>query len=257
MTGKNDPVSDKKKVKMTMKSLSDELDVLKEQMKGFESLKIEFKELQDEVKLLRSQEENTRIQKNQIECKDCGKCFTSKAVLKKHLVQVHPKVVDCKLCDQSFSYNHELEVHVKCHGVKNEFKCEVCNKEFYLEWRFKKHVTVHSDQTKPCKYNSRKMPCPFDIIGCKFKHESNLTESSMSPETNVEIIEDHDEMNVNYDVDLTFEEANPNDVNIENLEEGRNDEIQDDQIKCPLCEYTFLDQEEVSYHMKADHFQWL
>ena len=104
---------------MTVRSLSEELNVMKEQMKEFESLKIKFKMLETEVKLLRSQEEGTEIPKNKIECKDCGKSFASKTVLKKHVAQVHPKVVECKHCDQTFSYNHELEVHVKEHGVEN------------------------------------------------------------------------------------------------------------------------------------------
>ena len=118
-------------------------------------------------------------------------------------------------------------------------------------------MAVHSDQTKPCKYYSRNMPCPFDIIGCKFKHGSEHTESSKSPETSVEHTEHLDEMNTNDDVNPTIEEAPSRDRNIENQDESQNDENDDDQIKCPLCECTFLDQEEVSYHMKADHFQWL
>ena len=244
-------------MKMTVRSLSEELNVMKEQMKEFESLKIKFKVLETEVKLLRGQEEGTKMPKNKIECKDCGKSFASKTVLKKHVAQVHPKVVECKHCDQTFSYNHELEVHVKEHGVENEFKCEVCNKEFYLEWRLKKHMAVHSHQTKLCKYFSRKMPCPFDIIACKFKHESKPTESRKSTETNVENTEHLDEVNMSDEINPTIQEAPPRDMNIENQDESQNYEIDDDQIKCPLCECTFQNQEEVSYHMKADHFQWM
>ena len=96
--------------------------------------------------------------------------------------------------------------------MENEFKCEVCNKEFYLEWQLKKHMAGHSDQTKICKYYSRKMPCPFDIIGCKFKHESKPTESN-NPETNVDNTEHLDEVNANDDVNPTIEEAPPRDMN--------------------------------------------
>ena len=167
---------------------------------------------------------------------------------------VHPKVVNCKHCDLTFSYNNELEVHVKEHDVENEFSCEICDKEFYLEWRLKKHMAVHSVQTKPCKYYSRNLPCPFDIIGCKFKHASKDTESSKSPDTSVEDPENLDEGKTNENVS---EEAPYRNMENENPDESRIEEIVGDQIKCPLCECTFIDQEEVSYHMKADHFQWV
>ena len=244
-------------MKMTVKSLSEEFNVMKEQLKEFESLKIKFSKLETEVKLLRSQEKDIEITRNKMECKECGKSFPSKTGLKMHALQVHLKVVDCKLCDQTFSYNHELEVHVKEHAVENEFKCEVCEKEFYLEWRLMKHMSVHSDQTKPCKYDSRNMPCPFDIIGCKFKHASKDSESSKSAETSVEQKEHLDEVKTNDDVNPTGEEATSSDMDSKIQEEGQNDYFEDDQIKCPLCECTFLDQDEVTYHMKADHFQWI
>jgi hypothetical protein len=141
--------------------------------------------------------------------------------------------------------------------VENEFKCEVCDKEFYLEWRLIKHMSVHSDRTKPCKYDSRNMPCPFDIIGCKFKHAFKDSESSKSAETSVEQKEQLDEVKTNDDVNPTGEEATSSDMDSKIQEEGQNDYFEDDQIKCPLCECTFLDQDEVTYHMKADHFQWI
>jgi hypothetical protein len=189
-----------------------------------------------------------------MECKECGDSFSSKTVLKMHALQIHPKVVDCKLCNQTFSYNHELEVHVKEHAVENEFQCEVCNKEFYLDWRFMKHMAVHSDQRKPCEDDSGNKPCPFEIIRCKFKQASEATESNKSPEASVEQKEHLDEVITNDDVNPMGEEAR--DMESKNQEESQNDYFEDDQNKCHLCVCTFLDREEVTYRMKADHFQW-
>ena len=35
----------------------------------------------------------------------------------------------------------------------------------------KKHTESHSVKTKYCHYFNNNLPCPYENIGCKFKHE--------------------------------------------------------------------------------------
>ena len=49
----------------------------------------------------------------------------------------------------------------------------MCNKDFYLKWRLEKHISVHSENTRVCHYFSHKQKCPFEQIGCKFRHEDS------------------------------------------------------------------------------------
>ena len=88
------------------------------------------------------------------------------------MVESHPKVIRCRFCDESFSQNYELEKHMEEHDVEKEFKCDVCGKHFFLQWRLKKHLNVHLEQTRTCRFFLSNKHCPFELIGCKFKHES-------------------------------------------------------------------------------------
>ena len=80
-------------------------------------------------------------------------------------------VKSCKECDQKFSMNFELEIHmVTVHGLEKQHSCELCGKRFFHKWRLKKHASVHEKSTKPCKYFVTGNTCPFDDVGCKFLH---------------------------------------------------------------------------------------
>ena len=40
-----------------------------------------------------------------------------------------------------------------------------------MKWRMEKHTRDHSVDIKFCHYFNNDKPCPYDKIGCKFKHE--------------------------------------------------------------------------------------
>ena len=75
------------------------------------------------------------------------------------------------MCEKTFGKNHELETHMEEHMAEKKFKCDDCDKSFYLEWRLRKHKSVHLLQRKMCRFFSSNEECPFEKIGCKFKHE--------------------------------------------------------------------------------------
>ena len=84
-----------------------------------------------------------RISKKKIEnikCKECSRSFIDKAGLKRHMKITHLKIFKCKDCDKTFDQCCKYEMHVKDHDCEEEFKCDICNKSFFLEWRFRQHL---------------------------------------------------------------------------------------------------------------------
>ena len=65
-----------------------------------------------------------------------------------------------------------MEKHMKIHNVSEEHECDICGKRFILEWRLKMHRKAHdmTDQ-KYCHFFNNKKSCPYEEIGCMFKHE--------------------------------------------------------------------------------------
>ena len=160
--------------KKTVKELSEELEVIKEQVREIPQLKKTIVELLAVVETLKSKESGTVNNTNDVQAFNCRKCddtFNSKKTLKKHIQELHPSRVACDSCDKVFQNNYELETHVEEHQAKKNFSCEVCNKGFYLQWRLEKHKNVHMENTKACHFFKSNRICPFEPIGCKFRHD--------------------------------------------------------------------------------------
>ena len=65
------------------------------------------------------------------------------------------------------------EVGMKSHEEIEPFKCNKCEKEFYVLWRLKKHMEGHTETQKYCHYYNNQDVCPYSEISCKFKHEDS------------------------------------------------------------------------------------
>ena len=78
----------------------------------------------------------------------------------------------CSICDLTFIKRCDLENHlIGTHNQQKDLKCDICGKEFILNWRLKKHQQIHtSSSVKPCRYFISDKACPFEEIGCKFLH---------------------------------------------------------------------------------------
>ena len=79
----------------------------------------------------------------------------------------------CNLCGDTFKNISELEKHIKeKHDEYDTFECETCGKKFVTNFRLEKHVKMHLNVAiKTCHYFRRRKPCPYENLGCKFRHE--------------------------------------------------------------------------------------
>ena len=233
---------DRKLKKMTVKDLTEELQIVKEQVKEIPYLKQTIIELLAIVENLKSQEVDVVTKSkpslepssnDTFECRKCNYTSSSKKSLQKHVNEQHPRRIECDSCDQTFGNNHELETHVEEHKAQKNFKCEVCDKGFYLQWRLQKHKSVHLETTKKCHFYTSKRTCPFELIGCKFKHED----------------QDPDNQNVE-----CYEDVEISDNDNEDVDEEDNEEILENQ--CHLCMMQLETGAELIIHFQFHHPQF-
>ena len=172
----------------TVKDLNLEIEMLSEKFKKFEErerekdIKIQclentLKNLNDKIKnveeLLQVTQSKSIKEGKQSNCKECGKIFSCKTDLTRHIKITHPKEFKCKICEKTFCDSWKLELHSKLHTEILPFKCHVCQKLFFVEWRLRKHVLGHDKERKCCHFFNNGKVCPYEEIGCKFKHEES------------------------------------------------------------------------------------
>ena len=87
------------------------------------------------------------------------------------------------------------------HDRKKKFDCESFGKKFFLQWRLKQHVFIHTEKVSACQYFLNEEHCPFDLIGCKFSHIKEVAKEEM-----IEDIEDDGSTDDEcYDINSTTE----------------------------------------------------
>lgn len=94
-------------------------------------------------------------EKQEIACEKCGKSFTRKYHLERHLIhtQCNPGNIQreefhCEVCNKPFSRIDNLRMHLRAHlGVKSksrDFQCPYCEKAFYGSSLLNIHVRSHT-----------------------------------------------------------------------------------------------------------------
>ena len=78
------------------------------------------------------------------ECDKCGKRFSNKIYLGKHL-SVHEEVrkYECSFCGKKFKYKKHVNVHEKIHRQEYTAECEICDAKFVQKQNKKLHMKKH------------------------------------------------------------------------------------------------------------------
>ena len=162
--------------KLEEKDASEDPGKVQEKLNGIEEiLKSYDKKIGDlDRELLQARQDNN-IEKGKdskrIDGEVCNKTLKDKPNLMEHIKPMHPKTYECENCDETFTESWKMEEHLEHHGNERPFKCSICEKGFYMKWRMEKHTRDHRVDIKFCHYFNNDKPCPYDKIGCKFKHE--------------------------------------------------------------------------------------
>ncbi|XP_072320029.1 uncharacterized protein [Eucyclogobius newberryi] len=78
-------------------------------------------------------------------CSECGKTFTDKLYLKRHMVRhTGRRPFQCSVCKKRFTQNAHLRKHMRCHTGEKPFNCPVCDAPFSLKQNLHRHMTSHS-----------------------------------------------------------------------------------------------------------------
>ena len=156
-----------------LKKLEDEFKLSKrvEQLENkLSEAKLEIRQLNEAL-----QEKQNKIEvqpKVKSKCVKCDIELENQTLLKKHISEKHRIMKECDVCNEMFSKNFELEIHLKAHAESKSFKCDQCDKVFSLEWRLNKHKRIHEEiACKFCHYFNNKKYCPYEEVGCMFRHE--------------------------------------------------------------------------------------
>ena len=104
-------------------------------------------------------------------CNNCGLVLVEGNSIQKHKKEKHGLTFKCKLCKLTFVESWKMEEHLKSHVDADINKCSICEKEFVVKWRLDKHVLSHTQNNKYCHCFNNGTICPFQNIGCKFRHE--------------------------------------------------------------------------------------
>ena len=109
------------------------------------------------------------------------------------------QIMKCNFCESKFKNISELERHImEQHEEFETYDCDLCKKKFVTRWRLEKHAKMHSNlKIKICRYASNNEPCPFDKLGCKFKHvepdrkvKDKVGHMEENPDTSSEVTND-------------------------------------------------------------------
>jgi hypothetical protein len=143
-------------------------------------------------------------------------------------------------CCRKFLRNCDYEKHLESHDVHKNFGCNLCDKKFFLQ----KHMAVHDESTKSCHFFNYGKLCPYENIGCMFRHVK-AGKCTFANCMNSLCQYDH-----NLVENILIDDEHPEETDSESEIENQTEE---EQVQCNMCECTFLDNVELNYHMKVSH----
>lgn len=157
--------------------------------------------------------------KPKFQCNICKKRFSTKALVNKHVKEVHldkKYVCDVESCGKTFKSKRGKQGHMELHVTNGKYKCEICGKTFGTMQTLTNHKSTHSDE-KP-------YPCQF--CGTTFKRTNEVSRHLNSCEKAIK--------------------ARERAAEVPQLESAA-------KLDCVLCDEVFDSQDELNAHLLAEH----
>ncbi|XP_047517423.1 gastrula zinc finger protein XlCGF17.1-like [Pieris napi] len=98
-------------------------------------------------------------------CPTCFKQYSNRQNLKRHYKIHHVGGVEklsCEICHISFKRNHQLRTHMYRHTGVKDFSCPMCPKQFISMTEQKKHIRNHKEFT--CEHCYQKFTRWLDLV---------------------------------------------------------------------------------------------
>jgi len=84
-------------------------------------------------------------------CNFCGKSFTTKQTIKRHLItHENIKSFKCEVCKKYFGQQWTLKLHMMSHTDEKSLQCHICGKQLFSKSNLKKHIITHSTKKLGC-----------------------------------------------------------------------------------------------------------
>ncbi|XP_070570669.1 uncharacterized protein [Ptychodera flava] len=87
----------------------------------------------------------THESENQYKCSYCSKMFSRRSYWRVHELG-HSRPFRCELCNQSFTRQYNLTVHLRVHTGEKPYRCDECGQSFTRQYTLVLHKRMHSGE---------------------------------------------------------------------------------------------------------------
>lgn len=95
--------------------------------------------------------QETHSGEKSVQCTVCGKKYSRKSVLIKHMEEhtgVYTKTFPCDFCDRIFRSLYNMQNHRRTHTGEKPFRCDVCNHDVTTKSQLDRHLKTISHLNK-------------------------------------------------------------------------------------------------------------
>jgi hypothetical protein len=84
-------------------------------------------------------------------CLQCFNVFNTERALRGHMRLTHPVIHKCQFCDKEFESRWRFKQHMSIHTQEKQYICEFCGKHFRLKYYLHNHLLLHNTEGKKFK----------------------------------------------------------------------------------------------------------